>query len=192
MDAYWHILEIVDTASAVSTLRRKTGFSQAQLARRLGTVVATISRWENNRREPGDQALKALAAIAEEAEANSLQKFFEGRRRSGIVGRIANLRSAGTQRRVSVDFLEDWLNWLALISGVAGQLDRELAGELDQMQREGLLGVQRIAEQLSGEIELHLKGKALKRILPLSNNQTERLRELLTPIERKEKHAKTK
>ena len=95
-------------AKAVEMLRRKLGDSQRAFAKRVETTVTTVSRYENGRIEPSEQALRKLATIAESAGLKDLQDFFENQRKLGIIARVESLPSAGTQRRVSLDDLKRW------------------------------------------------------------------------------------
>ena len=94
------------TGKAIEALRSKLGDSQSAFARRLGTTVTTISRYENGHIQPSEEALLKLAAIAESTGETHLRDTFESQRRAGIVARVESLPSPGTQRRVSLDDLK--------------------------------------------------------------------------------------
>lgn len=96
----------VTTAKAIEALRKKLGDSQKIFAKRLGTTITTISRYENGRIEPSEGVLDNLATLAREASQDHLAVFFQGQRRASIVTRVGKLPSPGTQRRVSQDDLK--------------------------------------------------------------------------------------
>jgi transcriptional regulator with XRE-family HTH domain len=98
----------VNAKAAIEMLRRRLGDTQKALAERLGTTITTVSRYENGRIQPSEEALRKLASIAGSAGLNDLQDFFENQRRLGIVARVESLPSAGTQRRVSLEELKQW------------------------------------------------------------------------------------
>jgi transcriptional regulator with XRE-family HTH domain len=98
---------VVTTSQAILMLREKMGCNQQQFADRLRVTLTSVSRYENGR-EPSNVVLKKLAELAEDAKLDHLRDVFAAKRRAGVVARIDNLPSAGTQRRVSVDELQKW------------------------------------------------------------------------------------
>jgi transcriptional regulator with XRE-family HTH domain len=96
------------TAKAIKALRGKLGLSQAAFAEELGTTITTVSRYENGRIEPSEEALRKLADLAASTGLVDLRDFFENQRKVGILARVEKLPSPGTQRRVSVDELSSW------------------------------------------------------------------------------------
>ena len=98
----------VTIPEAVSTLRKRADLDQPALAALAQTTVETISRWERGHRAPSPEALKKLAAIAESKGQPELGDVFESKWKARIAGRIKNLPSSGTQRRVSVEDLKYW------------------------------------------------------------------------------------
>ena len=56
--------EVMDMLGArIAALRRELGYSQAELARRLGVSPSAIGMYEQSRREPAAQILVALASV---------------------------------------------------------------------------------------------------------------------------------
>jgi len=54
----------VNSATAIHDARRRAGLTQAQLAARAGTSQATVSAYENARKQPSVEALDRLLAAA--------------------------------------------------------------------------------------------------------------------------------
>lgn len=54
----------MDPAVTLRDARRRAGLTQAELARRAGTSQATISAYENGRKEPSVQTLSRLLAAS--------------------------------------------------------------------------------------------------------------------------------
>jgi len=54
----------VDSASAIRAARRRAGLTQARLAARAGTSQATLSAYENGRKQPSVETLDRLLAAA--------------------------------------------------------------------------------------------------------------------------------
>ena len=54
----------MDVAAAISSARREAGLSQAALAERGGTSQATVSAYENGRKQPSVATLSRLLAAA--------------------------------------------------------------------------------------------------------------------------------
>ena len=52
----------MDTSASLREARRRSGVTQAELARRVGTSQATISAYENNRKQPSVETLARLLA----------------------------------------------------------------------------------------------------------------------------------
>lgn len=112
-------------------LREKMGCNQQQFADSLGVTLTSVSRYENGR-EPSNVVLKKLAELAHVAKLDHLGDVFAAKRRAGVVARIENLPSAGTQRRVSVDDLKEWhriaRQTFTVLQEVATQLKTKPAG----------------------------------------------------------------
>lgn len=53
------------TASDIGKFREAMGWTQAELAERLGVSQVSVSRWETGERVPGRPVLKLLDAIRE-------------------------------------------------------------------------------------------------------------------------------
>lgn len=54
-------------AMDIREIRRRLGLTQDELALRLGTTQATVSRWETDNQEPRGPARIVLSQLAEEA-----------------------------------------------------------------------------------------------------------------------------
>lgn len=104
------------TAKVVKALRGKLGLSQSAFAAKLETTITTVSRYENGRIEPSEEALRKLAEVAASSGLIDLREFFENQRKVGILARVEKLPSPGTQRRVSVDDLSSWFEKMGLLS----------------------------------------------------------------------------
>jgi transcriptional regulator with XRE-family HTH domain len=120
---------VTRTGKAIEALRSKLGDSQYVFAKRLGTTVTTISRYENGHIEPSEEVLLKLAALAESAGEAHLRDTFESQRRAGIVARVESLPSPGTQRRVSLDDLK-------YIAAVARNVHDDLENTLARIWKE--------------------------------------------------------
>ena len=48
------------TPDTIRTIRAELGYSQAELARRMGVTVTTVSRWETGLRRPDRRSSKWL------------------------------------------------------------------------------------------------------------------------------------
>jgi putative transcriptional regulator len=59
----------VTTVPSVSSVREKTGLSQAEFARLLGVSVRTLQEWEQGRRAPSGAARKLLMIAAKNPRA---------------------------------------------------------------------------------------------------------------------------
>ncbi|MGH9771042.1 MAG: helix-turn-helix domain-containing protein [Candidatus Acidiferrales bacterium] len=159
------------TSEAITTLRRKTSLSQRELAEQLGVTITSISRYENGR-EPSRDVLKRLSGIAAGASLPSLVSFFDKQIRAGIAEKIANLPSAGTQRRVSVSDLQRWAEEQqelgVLVRGLGDALRELPRAMLDRMAREhdissevllrGIAGMGHRLEMIGGEMQIYLRG----------------------------------
>lgn len=188
------------TAEAITALRRKTSLSQRGLAEQLGVTITSISRYENGR-EPSRDVLKRLSEIAAGARLPSLATFFDRQIRAGIAEKIANLPSAGTQRRVSVSDLERWAEEqreLAFLVRGLGNALRELPrAMLDRMAREhgispevllrGIAGMGCRLEMIEGEMQIYLRGSIPPRraLAPEERSLFRELAELEKPTEEK-------
>jgi DNA-binding XRE family transcriptional regulator len=60
------------TAAEIRELRWRLGWSQAELARRLGCRQQTVSEWETNAYEPQNAYSKLLDLLFENVETNSI------------------------------------------------------------------------------------------------------------------------
>lgn len=54
---------MMDLDQAIRDVRRRRGWSQLDLAARLGTTTATVSRWERGKAWPRYHRLRALAVL---------------------------------------------------------------------------------------------------------------------------------
>jgi transcriptional regulator with XRE-family HTH domain len=77
----------------IAEWREKLNLTQEQLAERIETTKATISRWENNERDP---PLKALGALAEAMGIEIEQLFMDPERPSADA--LLKMSSAKTRR----------------------------------------------------------------------------------------------
>jgi transcriptional regulator with XRE-family HTH domain len=58
-----------DVPALVQSIRKRTGWTQEQLARELGVSFSTVNCWERGRRKPQPFLLKRLLEIARGATA---------------------------------------------------------------------------------------------------------------------------
>jgi len=112
LDESRSILNAVTTANAIAALRERMAMSQQAFADRLGISIGAISRYEKGLRSPRRPILKKLSTLAESASLPQLRDFFEAKSATDMAARIDNLPSAGSARRVSVQDLNLWCEWL--------------------------------------------------------------------------------
>ncbi len=81
--------------------REAAHLTQEQLADRLGTTKGTISRWETASRNPGSNAIEAIA----EALGIDPSKMYEQPRPNSIDERIANYPELRAEVEIFLDYL---------------------------------------------------------------------------------------
>ena len=96
-------------------LRSRLGDSQSRFAKKLGTTITTISRYENARIGIAEEMLMKMAELAKVAALTDLKNFFESQRNLAITARVESLPSAGAQRRVSLKDLQRWHGMAAVV-----------------------------------------------------------------------------
>jgi transcriptional regulator with XRE-family HTH domain len=170
----------VTTDKAIATLREKMGLTQQEFAKQLGVRIESVSRYENGR-EPSRTVLKKLSGIAQKANLSYLADIFTAKWRAGIISRVENLPSAGSQRRVAVDDLDSWLNTQRLISGLLKELVKQWdSGTLDvndRDMRKALVGMSGFLGLVAADLEMYLKGQVPKK-RPLTEEERAALDEL--------------
>ena len=68
--------ETTDYSSLVKKVRSQLGFSQEDLARKLGVSFATVNRWENGQSKPSKLAKAQLDAFCNKmVEKGKLKKY---------------------------------------------------------------------------------------------------------------------
>ena len=60
------------TGEEIKALREKMGLSQKAFARKLGTSLNTVNRWEKGVHKPAQMAKKLLEQLKEEAERGAM------------------------------------------------------------------------------------------------------------------------
>lgn len=115
------------TAKAVVALRESLGLNQADFAGRLETRAETVSRWENGQREPARDALERLAVLAAESGQKHLRTFFVAKEVAGIVNRVRNLKSPGSERHIALKELKYWSAYLRDTSRNANKVFSNIA-----------------------------------------------------------------
>lgn len=86
------------TGLEIRELRKKKGWTQAQLARALGTDPVTVSRWERGVSRPRPSGIKRLAALLGEPDP-TFRVSDEDKRRMAILARDLD----ATESKTSVD-----------------------------------------------------------------------------------------
>lgn len=131
---------------AIQRLRKLMGWTQTDLAQRLGIAPNVVSRYENNQ-EPTPSVLTRLVELCGGPlrltsrgaqawqELSALHEVFEAKRRANIAARLENLRSPGTAPRVAradLQLLEKGLK--SIVAGLDILLDpsREYTAEVKQ------------------------------------------------------------
>lgn len=90
---------------AIRALRRRHGWTQAELASRLGTDAVTVSRWERGVSRPRSSAQARLRELAEPlpADFSSLVRVIGGAEAGRLLQRALLLARRSPRRRFAAD-----------------------------------------------------------------------------------------
>ena len=64
------MLSMENIAEQLKALRQQYGWSQEDLARKLGVSFSTVNRWENGKAKPSRLAQKGILALTTQAESS--------------------------------------------------------------------------------------------------------------------------
>lgn len=142
------------TASAITKLRKKLGYTQQQFADALRVTVVTVSRYENGR-EPAAKILQRLVELAKRSQAQHLQELFAAKLQSDVASRVESLPSTGAERRVPKFYFDIWIHRQEeIFRGCTGLLKRS---DLTLSEREKVVqGIRRYAERTWKELRTFL------------------------------------
>jgi predicted transcriptional regulator len=140
------------TSEAILKLREKLGFGQKELAQAIGVSARSVARYEAEH-EPSHKVLKKLADLAESARLRHLQDFFEAKRRADIVTRVESLPSAGSERRVALD---DLAEWIVKVQKISKHGKDAFHSAKDQDAKKDFHLIHSLAENLIEDMELYV------------------------------------
>jgi transcriptional regulator with XRE-family HTH domain len=136
----------VTLAKAITALRKKLQYNQAEFAKTIQVKPVTISRYENGR-QPKGEVIKRLADLAEKADAPHLRDLFEATWKGGVASKIENLPSPGAERRIPKFWFEIWMSRQESIFRASTGLIRKGAYLTASQRAEVLEGIRGLAEQ---------------------------------------------